>query len=248
MLPAEPSPLLTWLCVAISAAIIAGVPLARRLAGRRAGESDAQTQRATLITTIVILGWAGVSGGLAAAGALSDFSGFPPPVLPVIFTGLLLTVAAALSPFGRRLALDLPLALLVGYQAFRIAVEIMLHRAGSEGVIGMHMTWSGLNFDVLTGLTGLALGVWLWRRGPDAPAPRGLLWAWNIMGLGLLVTIVSVAIMSVPGPLRRFDGPPNVWIGHWPFVWLPTLMVAAALFGHVLLFRRLLAPTTKPGS
>jgi hypothetical protein len=45
--------------------------------------------------------------------------------------------------------------------------------------------------------------------------------------------------MSMPGPLRQFDGPPNVWVGDFPFVWLPTVMVAAALLGHLLVFRRL---------
>ena len=40
----------------------------------------------------------------------------------------------------------------------------------------------------------------------------------------LLLTIFSIAVMSIPGPLRLFDGPPNVWIVTVPFVWLPTMM------------------------
>ena len=235
-----PSGTLRWLCVGISVALAAGLPAARYYAGRRAREADSETRAATLRTSIGILAWLALTGGLAGAGALDDFSSFPPPVMPVMFGGVALTLVLALSRFGKRLALDLPLALLVGYQGFRIAVEIMLHRAGTEGVIGMQMTWSGLNFDVVSGLTGLGLGIWLATRSDDQPPPRALLWAWNILGLGLLVTIVSVAIMSIPGPLQRFDGPPNTWVGTLPFVWLPTLMVTAALFGHVLVARRLL--------
>ncbi len=56
----------------------------------------------------------------------------------------------------------------------------------------------------------------------------------------LLLTIFSIAVMSIPGPLRLFDGSPNVWIVTVPFVWLPTMMVMAALLGHLLLLRRLL--------
>ena len=66
-----------------------------------------------------------------------------------------------------------------------------------------------------------------------------------MLGLGLLLTIVSIAVMSIPGPLRLFDGPPNVWIATVPFVWLPTMMVMAALLGHLLLRRRLLG--ARPG-
>jgi hypothetical protein len=171
---------------------------------------------------------------------LAEFERFPPRIMPLLGLGGALTVALAASRFGKRLAESLPLALIVGYQGFRVAVEVMLHRAYLEGVIGVQMTWSGSNFDVVSGLTGLALGLWLWRRGEDRPAPRALLWAWNLLGLGLLITIVSIAIMSFPGPLARFDGPPNTWVTTVPFVWLPTIMVTAALFGHLLLARRLL--------
>jgi len=231
---------LGWLCVGIAVAIAAALPGARYLAGRRAGETAGETHRATALTAAGVLAWMGLTGGLAGAGVLDAFSTFPPPLLPVMFGGVILTLVVALSRFGKRLALELPLALLVGYQAFRIAVELMLHRAGVEGVIGMHMTWSGLNFDVVTGITALGLGLWLAARR-EAEPPRALLWAWNLMGLALVAIIVAVAIMSMPGPLRRFGGPANVWVGTLPFVWLPTMMVTAALFGHLLVLRRLLA-------
>ena len=29
-----------------------------------------------------------------------------------------------------------------------------------------------------------------------------------LLGLALLITIVSIAVMSIPGPLRRFEGWP----------------------------------------
>jgi hypothetical protein len=137
------------------------------------------------------------------------------------------------------LADGLPLALLVGFQGFRIPVEIMLHRAAEQGVIGWQMSWSGLNFDVVSGIAGAGLGLWLWQRGEDQRPPRVLLWAYNLMGLGLLTTIVTIAVLSMPTPFRAFDGPPNTFVASVPFIWLPTVMVMAALLGHLLLFRRL---------
>jgi hypothetical protein len=46
----------------------------------------------------------------------------------------------------------------------------------------------------------------------------------------------------MPTPFRVFEGPPSVFVASVPFVWLPTVMVMAALLGHLLLFRRLSQP------
>jgi hypothetical protein len=244
---ASPSNALEILCVAITAGLVLALPAARVLAGRRLAEPEAETRAAALWTALVLVAWLGITGALAATGALADLGSFPPKIMPLLGLSMILTLVAASSRFGARLAEGLPLALIVGYQGFRVAVEIMIHRAYDEGVIGQQMTWSGLNFDVVTGITGLGLGLWLWRRGDDRPVPRALLWAWNLLGFGLLVTIVSIAIMSFPGPLARFDGPANVWVTTAPFVWLPTIMVTAALFGHLLVARRLLAGERSSG-
>src|SRR5438093_66884 len=82
---------------------------------------------------------------------------------------------------------------------------------------------------VSAGLLGLALA-----RGP---VPRWLVTAWNLGGLALLVNIVTVAILSTP--LFRWFGDDklNTWVTYPPFVWLPAVMVTAALIGHLLVFR-----------
>ncbi|KIG12035.1 hypothetical protein DB30_02090 [Enhygromyxa salina] len=237
---------LAELCIGITAGLAVGLPAMRWYAGVRGNEPVPSRRAATLRSGVAMLAWLVLTAALAGKGVLANFDRFPPPVMPVVLASFALTFVLAFSRFGERLARDLPLALLVGYQGFRVVVEIMLHEAGDQGVIGQQMTWSGFNFDVVTGLTALVLGVWLWRRDPGKPQPRALLWAWNLLGLGLLFTIVMIAILSMPTPLRQFDGPPNVFVGYFPFVWLPTVMVTAALFGHLLMFRRLLAIGRSP--
>ncbi len=236
----EPSVALAALCLSITLALVAGLPAARWYAGGRAGEDPDQRGKATVRTGLAMSGWILLTGIAAGSGLLNDFDSFPPRPLPLLGLGFALTFALAFSRFGKFLVDNLPLALLVGFQGFRIAVEIMLHQAGSEGVIGPQMTWSGLNFDVVSGLSGAGLGIWLWRRG-DQPVPRAVVWAWNGLGLGLLATIVTIAILSMPTPIRAFDGPPNTFIATLPFVWLPTVMVTAALLGHLLVGRKLAA-------
>ncbi len=61
--------------------------------------------------------------------------------------------------------------------------------------------------------------------------------AWNVLGLLLLVNVVVVAILGTP-PVRYFgEQHLNVWVTYPPFVWLPAVMVLAALAGHLVIFR-----------
>ncbi|WP_437965362.1 hypothetical protein WMF04_37870 [Sorangium sp. So ce260] len=53
----------------------------------------------------------------------------------------------------------------------------------------------------------------------------------------------GVAVLSSP-VIRAFGDDPgrvNTWVCYPPFVWLPAVMVMAAVFGHVTVARRLLA-------
>lgn len=236
---AEPGSDVVALGYGITAVLMVALPLARHLAGKRLGEPEAARRRATRMTAVGVSLYVAIMGALAASGVLGHWDRVPPSFLLGILLALVVTVLAARSSFGLRLAEGLPLAWLVGFQGFRIPVELMLHRAAEQGVIGGQMTWSGFNFDVVSGIVGVGLGVWLWRRGEAAPPPRAVLWAYNLLGLGLLTTIVGISVLSMPTPFRRFEGPPNVFVATVPFVWLPTVMVMAALLGHLLLFRRL---------
>ena len=66
-------------------------------------------------------------------------------------------ILLARSSIGDRLARGLPLAYLVGFQAFRFPLELAIHRAYVEGVMPVQMSYSGRNFDIVTGLTALVL-------------------------------------------------------------------------------------------
>lgn len=177
-----------------------------------------------------------VPGMLANMGVFNQYTP-PPPGLLYVAGLAVLTVALCLSPVGARVATHIGLIGLVVFQAFRIPVELLLHRLYVEGTIPVQMTYAGINFDIVSGITAALLGIWLLRGGAT---PRWLLWGWNCLGLGLLLTIVVVAILSTPAPFRQFtDGPANRLPGMFPYVWLPTVLVQSALAGHLLVFRLL---------
>ena len=200
--------------------------LARKIAIRR-----------TVVAGMLALAWIALTGTAAARGLL-HFSA-PPTMLLTIAVSIVLAIVLALSPLGRRIALGLPVVALVSYQGFRVIVELLMHRAYSEGLMPVQMSYSGRNFDIVTGITALALGAWL----ATGHSSRKLLVTWNTLGVVLLVNILAVAFLSAPTPMRRFmNEPANDWITRAPWVWLPTVMVFAAVFGHVALYRRLAGP------
>jgi hypothetical protein len=61
------------------------------------------------------------------------------------------------------------------------------------------------------------------------------------VGLALLVNIMTIAIISTPR--IQYFGPSatNFFVAYPPYVWLPAIMVLAALAGHLLVFRALSA-------
>jgi hypothetical protein len=191
------------------------------------------------------LGYLALLGGSAAAahsGWLARFDVLPPPMALMMAAVLGGSLALGLSPWGKRLAGQLPLPALIGVQGFRLPLEVAMHRGGEAGILPRELTWSGYNFDVLTGVAAVGLYAALtlgWRP------PRTVLWAWNLWGCACLAAITVVAIASSP-MVRAFGDDPahvNTWVLFLPYVWVPTILVSTALTGHILLTRRLLSPS-----
>lgn len=197
-------------------------------------EPDPATERRwSRIGGLAMLGWLVLTVAIPVSGVLKAA---PLAVMLLPALSLVVAVAVAASVAGARLA-ALPMGLLVGFHAFRLPLEIVLHDWYGTGSLPVQMTWEGQNFDVLTGGLGLVLGALaLWR-----PLPNVVVWAFNVVGLGLLINVVRIAATSVPTPLRQFANDPPVWLPyHPPYAWIVSVCVAGALLGHLVLFRKLL--------
>ena len=47
-------------------------------------------------------------------------------------------------------------------------------------------------------------------------------------------------MLAAPTPFRVFKTPPpNTWVTIAPYVWLPTVLVALAILGHIVVYRAL---------
>jgi hypothetical protein len=213
------SPLLFWGFVALPCLLAGTVVLAiRHTSGAAIG------RLALLVATV----WMGLTGYLGWAGHLDAWA--PPRMLFLLVPMLVGLAWAARQPWTGRLG-DLSLSLLVGFQSFRILVELLLHQAVLEGVAHPTMTWSGTNLDIVAGVTALVLAPFASRLN------RRLLQGWNLAMAGVLVvTVVSGAFRQIMGD------PPNGFIAGFPFTWLPSVLVVSAWLGHIVLFRRLRRP------
>lgn len=188
----------------------------------------------------VLVAWMVTTGALAASGALARVDLVPPPPALLIVAVLGLALAVGLSRTGGTLAAAVPLTTLVGLQAFRLPLELVMHRAGQLGIMPPELSYGGYNFDIVTGAGALLLLVAM--RG-GLRVPRALLWAWNLWGLWCLLAIVIIAVASSP-MVRAFGDDPrhvNTWVLFLPYVWLPAVLVVVALGGHIVITRALAA-------
>lgn len=220
--------------VLLVAALIAGV----YVASRRLRESPDERRRALIVTVGGAAVWMIATWINAARGTFRLWTEFTPPPFAYLVGGIIiLAIAIASGSYGRRLAIGLPLWVLVGIQGFRLPLEVAMHAMYERGVMPVQMSYSGRNFDIVTGITALVVAALVrWGR-----AGRGLVLAWNILGLALLVNIMILGIISTPR--IQYFGPraTNFFVAYPPFVWLPGIMVLAALAGHLLVFRALSA-------
>jgi hypothetical protein len=205
-------------------------------AERRLGSDASLARRRALLAAGGMGAWMALTGVVASTGVLGRFDLRPPPMAGVFVGTMVLAVGFALSRFGKRLALGLPVSALVAFQAFRLPLELVMHQAADDGLMPSVMSFNGYNFDIVSGITAALVGVWFMVGRP----PRGVLVAFNVLGSVLLLVVSTVAVLALPvfaafGPEQL-----NVWVTRFPYVWM-AVMVGSALVGHVLLARRLLS-------
>ncbi|MFO0612255.1 MAG: hypothetical protein U0414_06695 [Polyangiaceae bacterium] len=197
-----------------------------------------ERRRAYALAFLSVMGaWLVVSGAAAATGFFAATETIPPRPLLFMLPTFGLAVALALSRVGRELSTRAPLAALVGIHAFRLPLELVMHQAAREGTMPPQMTFTGVNFDVVSGATAILVAALV----STGRAPRWLVVAWAALGTALLAAIGAIAIASLPS-FHAFGSEPerlNTWVTRFPFVWLPAGLVSSAVFGHVVLWRRL---------
>jgi hypothetical protein len=227
--------------VATAAFVVIPVLLAAGLvwgvagASRRLGDDPATRRRAVVTTLVGSAVWMIGTWLAAASGILRQWNATPPPFGVFVLTTIVLSVVIAFTSYGRRLAIGLPLWVLVAVQGFRLPLELAMHEMYERGVMPVQMSYEGSNYDILTGATALVVAA-IVRFGRHG---RVLVAVWNVFGLALLANVVTIAILGTPRFAYFGSDQLNEWVADPPYVWLPAVMVLAALAGHLVIFRAL---------
>jgi len=119
-----------------------------------------------------------------------------------------------------------------------------MHRAYTEGVMPIQMSYSGRNFDILAGVTAIPVA-WALSLGIGG---RRLAFAWNILGAVLLVNIIVIAAASTPFIGAFGPDALNTFVAYPPFIWLPAVLVLTAVTGHLLIARALARNVSRTGA
>lgn len=195
------------------------------------------------ILSFLIAFWLIFQAILSLGGFYLVTDAVPPRLL---LTGVLPTILTIILYFGfaRKSFIEkLPLKVLTLLHIIRIPVEIVLFWLFQEKLVPELMTFEGRNFDILSGLTAPVV---YWLAFRNGKINRKLLIIWNILALGLLINIVTNAILSFPFPLQQFAfEQPNRAVLYFPYIWLPTVVVPIVLFSHLISLHQLLTGREK---
>lgn len=208
------------------AVIVAGVGAALVWSIGRAYRSA----KAGGIAAVALAAWLGLQAVLIQSGRMASL---PLNGLPLFFGPILVIwTALALSAAGKRVAREIPVALLVGFQAFRLPLELVLHSWAAQGTIPGTMTWTGQNWDIASGILALLCAPFAARHQAAARLA-------NIIGLALLLNVMRVAVLSTPVPFGWHVMPSLQLPFYLPYAFIGPVCVGGALFGHLVLTRAL---------
>lgn len=221
--------LLTIVCLALA---LVGV----RKTFSRLGTPAGVANKRTLTIALALLGWLVLVSVLSLTGFLADFSSVPPKLMLLLPLPLIFIVWLTFSSKTRNFIAAIPPAWLLYLQVFRVPVEVFLWLQFLDGLTPVQMTFEGLNWDVLTGITAPIVAYVCLGQGRNL---RSVAVVWNIVGLALVMNIVIISILSAPVPFRTFlNEPANTLVTTFPVAFLPLVLVPLAYMLHFFSLRQ----------
>lgn len=195
------------------------------------------TQNSKLVA-VVIAGWIALQTTLSLSGFYTVTNGVPPRFLLLAGPPLMTIIILFISKKGWSFIDGLDINMLTLLHVVRIPVEFVLLFLSVEKTVPVLMTFEGRNFDIISGITAVFIFLLIKK---DKKKYRHILLSWNVICLGLLINIVTNAVLAAPSPFQRFAfDQPAVAILYFPFVLLPAVIVPLVLLSHLSAIRQLL--------
>jgi hypothetical protein len=179
--------------------------------------------------------WLTVQATIGISGFYTVTDTTPPRLFFVLAPVLLSVIMLTSSKKGKSIIDRMPTDKLILISIVRVPVEFVLLWLYQAEQIPQIMTFEGYNYDILSGISTPVIW-WLQRSGKLS---KLALQAWNIICLGLLVNIVSIAVLSAPSPFQQLAfNQPNIAVLSFPYVWLPSFIVPIVIISHISILRK----------
>ncbi len=187
---------------------------------------------------IILLGWLLLQTGVTLTGFYLVTTGTPPRFALLLLPPAITIVALILTRKGRLFLDQSDARALALLHTVRLPVELVLYGLFIHHAVPLLMTFKGRNWDILSGLTAPLIWFLYFRKGW---LTKWVLLVWNVICLVLLINIAATAILSSPFVFQQFGfEQPNIALSHFPYSWLPALVVPLVLLAHVAVLRQIL--------
>jgi len=215
----------------LGAVLVADLAVLVGLAALRPAEKGIAFAAASIWTIAIV--------AMATTGAFAPGVMGPIPAPPLVFAVLAIAGVAGWlwSERFRNALLSLPLAALVGVNAFRIGGVFFLI-AHAQGRLAAPFALSAGWGDIITGIVAIPLAA---MAAAKKPPPNWVLAVWNVFGALDLLAALTLALLSAPGtPFRLFMEPPgSELMTTFPWAGVATLLVPLYLLTHLTVAVRL---------
>ena len=185
---------------------------------------------------LLMLAWVIFQSTLSLNRWYMDREAMPPHLAFPVATTLVILSLLLFTGRGKRFISGLSLQTLTWLHVIRIPVEIALYWLAFYKQVPWSMTFYGHNFDIIFGITAPIMAYGYFQKGWFS---LKVLKIWNILGVISLLIIVITAFGAAPSPIQAWDFErPNYAVTHFPYSWLPSFIVPAVLFSHLVVLVR----------
>jgi hypothetical protein len=184
---------------------------------------------------ILVLVWVALQSCISASGFYKITDTIPASFLLMVVPPVILVAWLSVARPGKALLDKMDLHLLTVIHVVRAPVQVVLYWLFICRVVPAEITLGGGNMDIIVGLT--APVIYYFGVLKDKIKWQ-LLVCWNVVGLGLIFNMVLksiffTALLTEHTTMEQ----PNVVLFHFPFVFLPAVIIPLMICSHLAAIR-----------
>jgi len=195
----------------------------------------ASADKKSLTSSIVITfvsAWLFIIALLSFYDFFTEFDVRPPRLIVAVIIPAITITLLFVFPRSKAFLHKIPLTTLTYIHIVRIPIEMVLWWLALEGKLDMKLTFEGINYDILVGISAPFVAVFLVGLRSKSKFGAGI---WNVLSLLSLFLIVKNAIQSTPYFFSSESFlTPNIAVFYFPYIWLPTFIVPVVLLSHLI--------------